>query len=401
MSAVAPPGPAASPPPVVRRRSDQGPLYGVIAALSIALVLVVVGSATSWYGLKSSSTSSSPTGCPTGSTLYGYGASFLNAVMSSWKQGFNTATTNKVVYTANGAGAGITDLATGVADFSATDEPLNASEVASMPGTTLTLPVTGGPVVIVFNIPSVTQLNLTPWQLADIYLGTITNWNSTQLSFDNPHLPSGTIVTVHRSDQAGTTYVLTNLLSIYNATWNRTVGTTILPTPWPKAPTQIGAKGNSALATAVKSTSYSIGYVDLPDAITNSLSQAAVFNKAGFFVMGTLATTNAAIANLSGQPIPPASGNWSAVSWVNAPGASSFPLATLSYFIVLQNPKLGHTASLADAQVLVQWLRYVLTTGQGLSAADDFVNPPANLVTQDLTALGSMVYGSSPIPACT
>jgi len=86
---------------------------------------------------------------------------------------------------------------------------------------------------------------------------------------------------------------------------------------------------------------------------------------------------------------------------VNAPGTSSYPLATLSYFIVLQNPALGHTASLGDAQVLVQWLHFVLTTGQTESNAVDFVNPPAGAVTQDLNALATMTYGAAPIPACT
>ena len=405
MAGSEPPGtppsgtPTPTPPsPVVRRKRGPG-VWVVVVVVLIAAVLVGVGYGTHWYGLQKSSTST--VACSTGVTLQGAGASFLNAIMSVWKSNYSTDTGNAIDYTASGAGAGITSLADKQVDFAATDEPLNATDVAAMPGTILTLPVTGGPVTIVYNLPGYDHvLNLTPVQLAGIYLGSIANWNSSSLATNNPGLPNDPIVTVHRSDQAGTTYVLTNLLSIYNTTWNRTIGTTVLPTPWPTTPHELAEKGNSALAKTVAGTSYSIGYVDLPDAINDKLPTAGVLNHAGHYVQPTLAATNGAIENLSSQPIPPATGNWASVSWVNSPGTYDYPLATLSYFIVLEEPSLGYTASLANAEVLVQWLHWVLTTGQGESNAVDYVNPPSNIVTQDLNALGEMTYQGSTIPTC-
>lgn len=384
--------------PVVRRKRGPG-IWVAVAVVVIALIAVGVGFDTHWYGLEKTSTST--VACATGVTLQGAGASFLNAVMSVWTSNYTTATGNAIDYTASGAGAGITSLADKQVDFAATDEPLNATDIASMPGTVLTLPVTGGPVTIVYNIPGYAHvLNITPVELVGIYLGSIANWNSSILATNNPGLPSDPIVTVHRSDQAGTTYVLTNLFSIYNSTWNRTIGTTVLPTPWPTTPDELAEKGNSALAKTVGSTSYSIGYVDLPDAINDKLTTASVLNRAGHYVQPTIAATNGAIANLSGQTIPPATGNWADVSWVNSPGSFDYPLATLSYFIVLEEPSLGYTASLTNAEVLVQWLHWVLTTGQGESNAVDYVNPPSNIVTQDLNALGEMTYQGTTIPTC-
>ncbi len=384
--------------PVVRRKRGRG-IWVVVGVVVIVLILVGVGFGTSWYGLEKKTTAS--TTCASGVTIQGAGASFLNAVMSVWTSGYSTATGNTIDYTASGAGAGITALAEKQVDFAATDEPLNASDVSAMPGPILTLPVTGGPVAIVYNIPGFSGvLNLTVPELAGIYLGTISNWNSTVLAANNHGLPSDPIVSVHRSDQAGTTYVLTNLLSIYNATWEKTVGTTVLPTPWPTTPHQLAEKGNSALGKTVAATSYSIGYLDLPDAINDKLATAGVLNTAGHYVQPTLAATNGAIANLSGQPIPPATGSWANVSWVNSPGSFDYPLATLSYFVVLVDTSLGYTSSLQHAQILVQWLNYVLTTGQGDSASVDYVNPPANIVTQDLNALGTMEYQGSAIAAC-
>lgn len=398
-SATTPPAQVpTAPTPAVQRRRGRG-IWAAVAVVVIAVVLVGVGAGTHWYGLEKSSTTT--VACATGVTLQGAGASFLNAVMSVWTSNYSSATGNGIDYTASGAGAGITALADKQVDFAATDEPLNASDVAAMPGPVLTLPITGGPVTIVYNLPGYDHvLNVTPVQLAGIYLGTISNWNSSSLAVNNPGLPSDPIVAVHRSDQAGTTYVLTNLLSIYNATWNETIGTTVLPTPWPSAPHELAEKGNSALAKTVASTAYSIGYVDLPDAIDNKLATASVLNHAGHYVQPTLAATNGAIANLSSQPIPPATGSWATVSWVNSPGTFDYPLATLSYFIVLEQPSLGYTSSLANAEVLVQWLHWVLTTGQTESNPVDYVNPPANIVTQDLGALGEMTYQGSSIPSC-
>jgi phosphate transport system substrate-binding protein len=394
------PGAAPSTPPRVVRRKRGAGRWVVVGVVLVVVVLVVVGLGTGWYGLKKSNSGASGA-CTSGITLQGQGASFLNAVMSVWTSGYTSASSNMVDYTPSGAGQGISELAEKQADFAATDEPLNASDVAAMPGQILTLPVTGGPVTIVYHLTGYDHvLNLTPNQLAGIYLGTISNWNSSALAANNPGLPNAPIVDFHRSDQAGTTYVLTNLLSIDNATWNTTVGTTVLPTPWPATPHGLAAKGNSALAKAVASTADSIGYVDLPDAINQGLSTAGVLNRAGHYVQPTLAATDGAIKNLSGQFIPPATGDWSGVSWVNSPGTFDYPLATLSYFVVLQDTSLGFTPSQAHAQALVQWLTFVLTSGQSDSAAVDYVNPPANIVAQDLSALSTMEYDGTPIPSC-
>jgi phosphate transport system substrate-binding protein len=399
----APPAAApAPPPPIVRRKGGRG-VWVAVGIVVIIVILVGVGFTTSWYGLQKSSSSSPPGACTSGVTLQGQGASFLNALISTWKTSYTTTTSNQVDYTSNSAGQGISALADKLADFAATDEPMNASDVASMPGTTYTLPVTGGPVVVVYNLPSYPhQLKLTPAQIAGIYNGTITNWNSSALATNNPGLPTDQITTVHRIDQAGTTYVLTNLLSIYSPWWKSNIGTTVLPAKWPTTPSSQGEKGNSALAKFVAATPYTIGYIDLPDAVNDHLAPgAAILNPAGAYVGASVANTSSAINSLAGQTIPSPSGNWSSVSWVNAPGATDYPLATLSYFVVFQDPHVGYTSSLANAQVLRQWLHWVLTTGQGLSAGVDYVNPPANIVSQDLNALNSMVYDGASIPACT
>lgn len=404
MSAPAPneSPPPTAPRPVVRRRRAGPGLYAAIGVVVVVAVFVGAGYSTSWFGLQKSSTPAPEGVCVTGVTLQGAGANFVLALVSNWETAYGAATQNAVNYDPDGAGAGITALAEKTVDFAATDEPLNASEVASMPGTTLTLPVTGGAVAIVYNLPGFSgTLNLTGALLANIYLGKISSWNDPSLTAANPGLPDQPIQTVHRVDAAGTTYVLTNFLSDDSPAWASGPGTSIAPS-WPATPNpQVAEKGNSALAKYVSTTPYTIGYVDLADAKSNSLSIAGIDNPAGHYVVPTVANTQAAINNLSGQTLPPATGNWAGVSWVNSPGTFDYPLATLSYFMVLQNAGLGFSPSLNRTQVLIQWLEWTIVSGQSAAAGLYYATPPANLLTQDKNALSTINFDGKSVPGCT
>lgn len=408
MSAGAPPPPSSSPPsppppppPSVRRKTDRGRLYLIIGVVVVVAIVLGAGATTHWYGLRPAATSTAA--CPTGVTLSGAGASFITSLVTQWEDSYNTATSNKVVYDSSSAGVGIADFAAKETQFAATDEPVTYTEAASFPGTTLTLPVTGGAVTIVYYLPGWAHtLSVNATTLVGIYNGTITNWDSPLLNASglNPGLPDATIIPVVRSDAAGTTYVLTNYLSDDNSNWAKTVGTSIQPT-WPTVSAERPEKGNSGLAAYVNETADAIGYVDLADAKSHTnLGIAGVENPSGDYIVPTVADTQSAINDIH-QTIPAASGNWSAVSWVNAPGAGDYPLATLTYFLVLENPGLGYEASLANTTVLVQWLHWVVTDGQSYSAALLYVNPPSSIITQDEAAISSVNYNGASIPTCT
>lgn len=404
-----PPPPAGSSPsrPVVRR-SGNTPLYVVAGVVVVVLILVGVGYGTHWYGLAPA-TSTAPGACPAGVTISGEGASFLTPLMSQWETSYNTATNNKVNYDPAGAGDGITAFTTNTVNFAATDEPLTTSQYDALPGTTLTLPVTGGAVAIVYNLPGFTgPLQLSGEQLAEIYLGTITNWDDTSLSTLNPGLPNEPIVPVVRSDAAGTTYVLTNYLSDDDSTFATDVGISIQPT-WPTLSTEVEEKGNSGLAEYVASSAgqYSIGYVDLADALTHNPGQiAGMGNPSGDYIVPTVDNTQSAINYLTAHPtvpIPAATANWAGVTFVNSPEAADYPLATLSYFLVLQNPGSASSIdpSLAYTQVIVQFLEWTITSGQPYAGPLEYVVPPASLISEDSAAIQTINYNGASIPACT
>jgi phosphate transport system substrate-binding protein len=401
-SSVSDPPPPST--PKVTRRSGRTGLFTVVGIIVIVLILVGVGYETHWYGLSPAAKSVPPGDCPVDVTIAGAGASFLTPLMSNWETNYATYSSNKITYSPVGAGTGIGDYESKTVNFAATDEPLTGAEIHDLPGPTLTLPVSGGAVTVITNIPGFSgALELSGVQIADIYLGTVTTWDDATLTANNPGLAgiSSTIIPVVRSDAAGTSYVLTNFLSDDDSTFASDVGTSIQPS-WPAVSGEQAVSGNSGLAKYVAANDYTIGYVDLADAKSYDLSGIAlVENPATDYISPTVADTQSAINALAGQTIPGATGNWSAVSWVNAPGAANYPLAALQYFMVLQNPAIGLNPSVNATQVLIQWLDWALTTGQAATTGLDYAVPPAALIAQDLAALSTINYNGASIPACT
>jgi phosphate transport system substrate-binding protein len=328
--------------------------------------------------------------------------------MSAWETSFHAAAQNTVSYNPSGAGAGIEAFNQSTVNFAATDEPLPAAQYNSLPGTTLTLPATGGALAIIYNIPGFSGvLKLSGLELAEIYLGTITNWDNSSLATLNSGLPNHQIIPVVRSDAAGTSYVLTNYLSDDDATFATSVGISILPN-WPSLGSglPVAEKGNSGLATYVASSAgqYSIGYVDLADAQAHDPNGiAAMGNPAGHYIVPHVNNTQTAIDYMaSHQTIPASDVNWVGVTFVNSPQTFDYPLATLSYFLVLQNPGIASSIdpSLAYTQVIVEFLDWVVVSGQSMAASLLYTSVPAALLTQDLNAIQTINYDGSSIPTC-
>ena len=329
--------------------------------------------------------------------------------MDQWEAAYNKATSNQVNYPGSGSGTGLTDFSEHppLLDFAVTDDPLDAAETAALPSAALTLPITSGAITIIYNLPGIAgHLNLTGAIVAEIYLGTITNWDNSAIQTINPgvSLPNATITTVHRSDSAGTTYVLTDFLSQDSPTWNTTVGKGIAVS-WPKAPTQTAVKGNSAVLSTVETTADTIGYSDLTDVLLAKTppQYAAVQNPKGNFIVPTLASTASAIADKTASTtFPSSSGNWYNVSMVNAQGTTDYPLATFIYMYVYQAADQGFQPSLTKAQVIVQWLDWLLTVGQTYSNSTGlyYVALPPAVVAVDNAGIQTMTFNGKAIPAC-
>jgi phosphate transport system substrate-binding protein len=396
--------------PVVRRRRGRAGIYAAIGAVVVAVVVIGVGLSTGWYGLQGTSKSSS--GCSQGITLQGDGAQLVAPLMSVWTSTFASQTGNQVNYPASGSGTGLTHFTSTSIDFAVTDDPLTPAERTAMPGPPLTLPFVGGALTIIYNLPGVPgHLNLTGGLLADIYNGNVTLWNDPAIGAINPgvNLPAATIYTVHRADAAGATYVLTDFLSQSSTYWASHVGKGI-SISFPTAPKQTAEKGNALMISTVTANPDSIGYSDLTDVLTSASppQYAAIQNPAEHYIVPTIANTVSAIVDKvqSLLKVPASAGDWFNVSMVKANGSSDYPIATFIYMFVYQQTEKGFSPTLAKSQVLVQWLHWTLTTGQGLAnesqPAQLYYAPlPASILAVDNAGIQTMTFNGAAIPACT
>jgi len=393
-------------PTITRRGGSRTGIYAAVAAVIIVVLLVGVGYGTNWYGTQKKTSTTPPVvgACPTGQTLSGAGAQAALALMSTWTQDYQTASSNTLNYNPSGSGSGLTSFTDKAVDFAVTDDPLNTTQTAALPSPALTLPITGSALTVIYNLPGITKpIQLSGPTLADIYLGAITNWNDSRITANNSGVkfPDQTIVTVHRSDAAGLTFVLTSLLAKDSVAWNSGPGSAIAIS-WPKAPVQDSVKGNSLVISTVQSTSYSIGYSDLSDVLASpGLAYAKILNPSGNYILPTPANSAAAIANLSlTTSFPNASGSWDGITMVNSPGSFDYPVATFIYLFVYQKADQGFSPSLDKTQALIQFVNWTLASGQAYAGALYYASLPAKVLANDRAGLASITYNGAAVPAC-
>ncbi len=335
-------------------------------------------------------------------TLSGAGSTFVAPLMTTWTQAYANITgapsfSTKVSYQAVGSGTGIADLNNKVVDFGATDAPLQPKDHISNPnlanGTVLTIPESIGAVTFAYNLPGYPSgMNLTGALLTKIYLGNITRWNDPALVAINPGLSAPafnqTIVVVERSDSSGTSFVWTSFLHKSDPT-NWTSGLVGKSINWP---TGVKKPQNAGVAGYITATAGACGYVELAYSILNSIKVAAVKNPAGDYIMPTLNSTSAAAAGAAGS-LPTGIGNWANVSILDAPGATSYPIATFTYLLVYKELNtLGSSETLARAQALVNFLWWTVHGGQTYAPALAYVPLPTAVQTIDETSINSMTF---------
>ncbi len=378
-------------------------MYAVGAVVIVVLLIVVVGWQVGWFKASSPPSNGLP-GCtlPPSVTVAGAGSTFVAPLMTTWQ---STYSHSQIQYGSVGSGTGITDLTLKTVDFGASDAPLSPAQQAALPGKVVTIPESAGGVAIIYNLPGLgAKLNFTGPILAEIYLGTITTWNDPTIQAANPNvaLPSNSIVVVHRSEGSGTTFAFTSYLSAESSTWATTakLGRSTLPT-WP---TGVGQKASGGVSSFVQSTPYTIGYVDMSYALTNSLQYGAVRNPSNVNIVPTVSNTQSAMTDAGttlprGDDLP----GWYNVSLLNAQGVSDYPITTFTYLLVYESLDViyGSSMTLDHAKNLVDFLNWTITYGQAYSAALYYVPLAANVVTSDQASLALVQYSGASVPVCT
>lgn len=309
--------------------------------------------------------------------INGAGATFPAPIYTKWFSDYAAAHPEvHINYQAVGSGTGINYVTTAKVDFGATDGPMSNEQLEKAQVKVLHFPTVMGAVVATYNIPGVTaQLNFTQQALVGIFLGKITKWNDPAITSANKgvNLPNTEIVVCHRADSSGTSFVFSDFLSKASPVWEKGPGrgTAI---NWPVG---LAAKGNDGVTGLVKQQKNSIGYVDQIYAVKNKLLYGKVQNKAGQFIdPSSDSIVDAAASSVKTMPAD------FRVSITDAPGKTAYPISTFTWLLIPK--KIEDPTKKKD---IVDFLHWMLTTGQGSVSTLDYVPLPKEVAAKELKAI--------------
>ncbi|MGH9375809.1 MAG: phosphate ABC transporter substrate-binding protein PstS [Terriglobia bacterium] len=276
-------------------------------------------------------------------------------------------------YASIGSGGGIAQLRAGTVDLGASDMPVNDKLLRTFHVKILQFPAVLGAVVPTYNLPGVTEaLKFTPEALAGIYLGTITKWNDPALAAPNRDikLPNQKIITIHRSDGSGTTFIFTDYLSKISPKWKSKVGSNT-SVNWPNG---LGGKGSEGVTGLVQQTPYSIGYVELTYALQNHILYGVILNSTGDYVAATLDSVSAAAASASAELKRDLR-----ASITNPSGKAAYPISTFTYLLVPATIQ-----DTAKRNAIKGFLHWMLTDGQKTVEQISFAPLPQTVVDMEI-----------------
>ncbi|MCX7705875.1 MAG: phosphate ABC transporter substrate-binding protein PstS [bacterium] len=284
--------------------------------------------------------------------LTGAGATFPYPLYSKMFDVYYKERGIKVNYSAIGSGGGIRQLSAKTVDFGGSDAFLTDQQLNEM-GEILHIPICMGAVVLAYNLSGVNELNLTPDLISEIFLGKIKKWNDPKIQKLNPkaNLPDMNIVSVHRSDGSGTTFIFTDYLSKISDEWKNKVGTGTAVN-WPSG---LGGKGNPGVAGLIKQVPASIGYVELIYALANKIPFATIQNKNGIFIKPSLTSTSAS-ANVK---LP----DDMRVMITNTDAKDGYPISGFTWILVYKEQNYGGR-TYEKAKALVDLLWWMTHEGQ-------------------------------------
>jgi phosphate transport system substrate-binding protein len=364
-------------------RSITNRRRGVLAAAGLIAVAGLLATACG----SSSKSNSSPTTAGSGTTSGGSAAAVPNGTIngsgSTFQLNFNqdaiSAFQNQhsgvtINYAGGGSGKGQSDLQHNLVQFAGTDSVVK--NPSAFPGTILYFPTVAGPITVSYNLSGVSKLTLTASTLAGIFDGSIKTWNAPAIAADNPgvSLPSSSITPVHRADGSGTTSNFTLYLSkAAPQEWKLGHGTTI---NWPGGQ---AASGNPGVATVIKQTTGSIGYVDYSTAVATGLTFASIKNSSGNVEAPSIAGATAAVEgatinpNLTYDP-------------TDSSNPNAYPITSPTWVIAYKG-----MSNTTDAAILKAWLNFCLTTAQtSVAPKDDYAPLPASLAQKAIAQLSQL-----------
>ena len=305
--------------------------------------------------------------------IRGAGATFPAPIYAQWADAYRRETGTVVHYDAVGSGKGLELIRSRSVDFGASDVPESQADLER--DNLVEFPAVIGGVVPVVNISGIApgELKLSGEVLAAIFGGRVTRWNDAAIGALNPalHLPSSRITVVHRDDASGTTFLWTRYLESEDAIWRRDVGhgTRV---DWP---TGVGGTGNEGVASYVKRTRASIGYVEYAYAKAHRLSDVSLRDASGAFVRADPERFAEAIAfaasdPAAGEPIGTGRG---------------WPITGATFILVSRTGK-----DAMQNRAVLDFFIWALMHGQALARGLDYVPLPDDTASRIAARLNAM-----------
>ena len=313
--------------------------------------------------------------------LSGAGATFPLPFYNAVFEQFAQLNGDQVAYGGIGSGGGVRNLRDKIVDFAGSDAFLSDREMAEMDAV-VHVPTCMGAVVVAYNLDGVNELRLSGEVVADIFAGEIRMWNDERLAALNPNveLPAEAIIPVYRSDGSGTTFVFTDYLTKVSPMWASRYGAGKSV----NFPSGQAAKGNPGVASVIKQTKNTIGYVGSEYAFAQRIPYARIQNPRGEFV---LPTTESISAAASGE-IPADT----RCSITNSDAIGAYPISTFTWIIIYKEQNYSDRTK-EQAVATLDLVRYILSDeAQSITSEVHYAPLPAQAKELSKANLRTITY---------
>ncbi len=344
-----------------------------IVTLTFAIVLTSCGSKTNDNSRKAQE-------------LSGAGATFPLPFYNAVFEQFAETKGDAVAYGGIGSGGGVRNLRDKIVDFAGSDAFLTDKEMADM-NPVIHIPTCMGAVVLAYNLEGVEELRLTGEIIADIFAGNIKMWNDERIKSLNPQalLPNEAIIPVFRSDGSGTTFVFTDYLTKVSQMWASKFGAGKSV----NFPVGQAAKGNPGVASVIKQTRNSIGYVGSEYAFAQKIAYAKIQNQDGEFV----APSSASISAAASGDIPADT----RTSITNSAAKGAYPISTFTWMIIYKEQNYSDRSK-EQAMATLDLIQYILSDeAQKITAFVHYAPLPTKAKEISLANLKTVTYNGEAI----
>ncbi len=312
-------------------------------------------------------------------TIIGSGSTAQLGAMEAWRAGYAmTVPGARIIYRANGSDNGIRDFIRGDTAFAGSDVAMSPEQKAQVykrcAGRALQLPMVVGPIAVIYNLPAITELRLSPTTLTGIFSGKILTWADPAIARENPgaDLPHRGIRLFHRSDGSGTSKNLTRTLRAMDG--------------WPYKPSMHwparggeGVQGSAEMTDSVSHTEDSIGYVEYGYASGAGLRTAKIRNAAGEYVA---LSPESASRSLSGAEVAGTDGDLTVKIDPTVKRRGAYPIVLLTYEIACDR---------GSPALLRGFLRYIAgDAGQSNLSLLGYAPLPPELLAKVRASLATM-----------